>query len=254
MNEPVAGIVEKMFPTDPAVRAALMTQFGVPNNCLTPAFAPLLARFTFTSSGCGVANVVRLDTNVINGAGVKTDGVDFSAEYRIEDVWNGTVHLGFDATWVHKYSTGAQSVAGILVQAPFNGVGFLNYQTTAYPLPQWKGSAYVEYTHGIHNLRLTVHYIQGYTDQRTDIFAAGAFFDSSTVRTPVQVSAGKHIGSFTTVDLSYLARLPWDTTLTLTAMNLADQDPPFARLDLNYDPFTASSLGRIFKVGFAKKF
>ena len=239
VTEPVAGIVQAMFITGG-------------NHCGDPAFAALQARFVFNSSGCALGNVVRLDTNTINGAGVKTDGVDFSAEYRIEDVWDGTVHLGFDATWVHKYNSGAQSVAGILVQAPFNGVGFLNYQTTAYPLPQWKGSAYAEYTHGIHNLRLTIHYIEGYTDQRTDVFATGAFFDTS--HNPLTIGAGKHIGSFTTVDLSYRALLPWNTTLTLTADNLLDEDPPFARLDLNYDPFTASSLGRVVKIGIDKKF
>ncbi|HEX7759072.1 MAG TPA: TonB-dependent receptor [Caulobacteraceae bacterium] len=252
VTEPVAGMVAAMFPSDPAVKAALLAQYGVPNNCLTPADAALLARFSFTSSGCGIGNVVRLDTNYINGAGVKTDGLDFSVDYRIEDVWGGTVRVGGDATWVHKYSTGAQSVAGVLVQAPFNGVGFLNYQTTAYPLPQWKGSVFLEYSHGIHNLRATVHYIEGYTDQRTDVFATGAFFDSN--KNPVTVSAGKHIGNFATVDLSYRALLPWNTTFTLSATNLLDQDPPFARLDLNYDPFTASALGRVVKVGIDKKF
>lgn len=33
-----------------------------------------------------------------------------------------------------------------------------------------------------------------------------------------------------------------------------DEDPGFARLDLNYDPFTANPLGRNFKVGIRKEF
>ena len=204
------------------------------------------------ASGCGLGNVTRLDTNTINGATIRTDGIDFNAEYKFRDVWGGTLKIGGDATYVHKYQTGALSVAGIQVQDPFNAVGFLNYQTTAYPLPRWKGSAFIEYNHGIHNIRATLHYIQGYTDQRTDVFATGAFFDTS--KNPVTVLAGKNIGSFTTVDLAYRAVLPWNTTLSLAATNLFDRDPPFARLDLNYDPFTASSLGRVIKIGIDHKF
>jgi hypothetical protein len=37
-------------------------------------------------------------------------------------------------------------------------------------------------------------------------------------------------------------------------VNIADEDPPFARLDLNYDPYTGLPLGRVFKVGFSHKF
>lgn len=239
VTEPVAGIVQAMF----------ITGGG---HCDDPAYAALQSRFVFTTSGCGLGNVTRLDTNYINGATIRTDGIDFNAEYRFDDVMGGTMKLGFDATYVNKYETGALSVAGKQVQDPFNAVGYLNYQTTAYPLPQWKGSAFIEYNHGIHNLRATVHYIQGYTDQRTDVFATGAFFDSN--HNAVTVSGGKSIGSFTTVDLAYRAVLPWNTTVTLAATNLLDQDPPFARLDLNYDPFSASALGRVVKIGIDHKF
>jgi iron complex outermembrane receptor protein len=48
--------------------------------------------------------------------------------------------------------------------------------------------------------------------------------------------------------------LPWDVTGSLTVENIFDEDPPFARLDLNYDPFTASGLGRNWKVSLTKKF
>lgn len=239
VSEPVAGIVQAMFITG-----------GV--HCNDAAYAALQARFVFNSNGCALGNVTRLDTNTINGAEIRTDGIDFNVDYRFDEVFGGTMRVGADATYVNKYETGALSVEGVPVQAAFNAVGLLNYQTTAYPLPQWKGSAFVEYTHGIHNLRATLHYIQGYTDQRTDVFATGAFFDSNG--NAVTVANGKTIGSFTTIDLAYRAMLPWNTTITLSATNLLDRDPPFARLDLNYDPFSASSLGRVFKVGFDKKF
>ena len=40
----------------------------------------------------------------------------------------------------------------------------------------------------------------------------------------------------------------------LSIRNLTDQDPPFARLDLGYDPFTASPIGRTFKLSVTKRF
>jgi len=49
-------------------------------------------------------------------------------------------------------------------------------------------------------------------------------------------------------------QLPWDTTMTLSVDNIFDRDPSFARLDLNYDPFTGNPYGRTFKVSARKKF
>mgnify|MGYP002648992598 CR=1 FL=1 len=45
-----------------------------------------------------------------------------------------------------------------------------------------------------------------------------------------------------------------DTQLTASVQNVTDRDPPFARLDLNYDPFTGNPLGRVYKVGLRQKF
>lgn len=36
--------------------------------------------------------------------------------------------------------------------------------------------------------------------------------------------------------------------------NVFDEDPPFARLDLSYDPLTADALGRTIKIGVRKEF
>ena len=39
-----------------------------------------------------------------------------------------------------------------------------------------------------------------------------------------------------------------------TIDNVFDEEPPFARLDLLYDPFTGNALGRTFKLNVTKKF
>ena len=44
------------------------------------------------------------------------------------------------------------------------------------------------------------------------------------------------------------------TVLSAGVSNVFDQDPPFARLDLSYDPFTANPIGRHFKLNVTKRF
>lgn len=238
-TDPVSGIVAQVFP-------------GGVANCASP----LAARFTFLGGVCSSANIQRLRTNTVNGAGVKTSGFDLIADYKFDDFLGGSLTIGTTATYVIEYVTDETSVDGIVVAPSFDAVGLLNYQTTAYPLPQKKGNLFFEYNTGPHNLRFTVRYIDGYTDQRTAPFLATTYYQSLPVRTNITapITAGKHVDSFTTMDLTYRVFLPWDTTLALSVENITDEDPPFARLDLNYDPFTASGLGRNWKVSLNKKF
>lgn len=240
--EPVGGIVNAVFPNG-ATGA---------NNCANPAFAPLVQRFTFTGGVCSAANIGRLFTQVVNGAPVKTSGFDVLADYDFGDRFGGELSVGASATYVLEYKTEAQTVAGIPVTPAFEAVGFLNYQTTAYPLPEWKGQAYAEYERGDHLVRFQVNYIDGYTDQRASLFAPGVYRDSTGA--PITVSGGRTLDAFVTADLTYRAQLPWDVTLTANVDNVFDEDPPLARLDLSYDPLTHDALGRTFKLGLRKRF
>ncbi|HRD44974.1 MAG TPA: TonB-dependent receptor [Caulobacter sp.] len=236
-TEPVAGIVNAVFPG------------GVPN-CAHP----LASRFTFQGGVCTVANIARLQTNTVNGADVQTSGIDLLADYTFDDVFGGTLNVGISATYVIEYVTDDTFVDTTLVAAGFDAVGQLNYQTTAYPLPQKKGNVYFEWNSGAHNARWTIRYVDGYRDQRTAPFATNAYRGSDPAGTAFTVSAGKNVDSFLTHDFTYRVFMPWDVTGALTVENVLDEDPPFARLDLNYDPFTASGLGRTWKFSLNKKF
>ena len=107
------------------------------------------------------------------------------------------------------------------------------------PIPQLKGQVFGEYSNGPHNLRSTLRYFSDYEDQRL-IFATN--------------KAGKNISAWLVWDLDYRVFLPLDATATISVDNVLDEDPPFARLDLNYDPFTHSSMGRTYKFSLTKKF
>lgn len=254
VNEPVAGIATFVFQGTP--------------NCSQGINGPLAGRFAFRDGGnaagqglndgvindldCTTANITRLDINVINGPDVKTDGIDLSTAFDW-DMLGGTATVGVNATYVLKYDVDAPIVNGIAVSPAFDAAGKLNYQTTAFPLPQIKGNAFVQFSHGPHNFRYTMNYIDDYVDQRTDIFSP-SLANSAAPNAAATILGGKKIDSTVFHDLNYLLQLPWETTLSLSVENLTDEDPSFARLDLSYDPFTSSAIGRTYKVGLRKRF
>ncbi|HEX5376929.1 MAG TPA: TonB-dependent receptor [Phenylobacterium sp.] len=234
--EPSASIVNTMFPGGSGA-----------TTCGNPAFAGLQARFTFQGA-CSTTTIARVRTMVVNGPGIKTSGLDLLADYSFDDVWGGDLHLGLSASYTLEYKVDAFSVGGVVVEKPFDAVGFLNYQLGPTSLPQLKGSVFAEYNKGPHNLRWTINYIDSYKDQRTSILAPNV----SNGGRPI--TSGTTVDKFITHDLDYRVFLPWDTTLTASIDNVLDEDPPFARLDLSYDPFTGNALGRTYKVGVKKKF
>ena len=237
-GEPIQGIVTALFGATGAA------------NCGVAAYANLQSRFTFTGAGCGVGNVQRLRTQVVNSADVSTSGLDLQASYKF-DLAAARVEIGGNGTYVIDYYTKDITVEGIVVQPAFDGVGLLNYQTTAYPIPRIKGDVYVQGAAGPHSLRLQYNYIDGYTDQR----GAAIFGPNTGALAGASVTAGKNIAPFGTFDATYrLALRSTGSTLSLSALNIFDKAPPFARLDQNYDPFTASPLGFTAKIGISQKF
>jgi iron complex outermembrane recepter protein len=237
ISEPVSGIVSTLFPNGAA---------GA-NNCGNPAFAALQARFTFTPAGCGTANIIRIRTDTVNGPAVKNSGVDVSGQYEWEQ-GAATLTVGGSASYILEYEVDATTVAGIQVLAAFNAVDKLNYQTQVVPIPRVKGNAFFQWNTENQNLRLTVNYIDDYVDQRTAPFTAALSTNGMVL------PQGKEISYFSTVDVAYRLTLPWGTNLTVAADNITDEAPPFARLDLNYDPFTADPIGRTLKVGLQHRF
>lgn len=262
-TDPVAGMVSKLFSNGIGAGAQLnCAGAGALFNRFTFSSGSTCAQFNLLASPAATASgqIQRVRTETVNGAGVKTSGVDVMGDYTFDDFMGGSLTIGGTATYVIEYKTEATDVAGVTVAPAFDAVGLLNYQTTAYPLPQKKGSIYFEFNTGPHNLRWTTRYIDGYTDQRISIFCTAVVAPctsipyKTTAGTPIGQANGKHIDAFVTNDLTYRVFLPWDSTFTASVDNIFDEDPPFARLDLNYDPFTASGLGRTWKFSLTKKF
>jgi iron complex outermembrane recepter protein len=245
VTEPVGGMFNTMFP------AGLATTD--PNHpCNAASFAGLKSRFTFQGA-CGSTTISRIRTQVVNGPKNKTTGIDVLADYDIDDIMGGSGRIGGSLTYVHEFKVGPTTVEGVVVSNAFDGVNYLNYQTQIVPIPQWKAQTYFEYTRGDHNLRLTLNYTDSYIDQRVANYPPNVLFNTDGTTRP-QTNEGRKLKGWLTADISYRVFLPWETTAVITVDNITDEDPPFARLDLGYDPFTHNPLGRTVKLNLTKKF
>lgn len=212
-------------------------------NCDVAAFAGLQSRFTF-SGACGIENLIRTRTNVINGPDQKISGIDLGLSYLFQSVLGGDLLVGGDGTYTLEYERDAAIVEGILIQPAADYVGTRGASGIgAGTLPELRGSVYLDYSTNWlapQGIRITSRYIDGVTDVRAGL--------------GLTTQRGVEVGSFLTHDLVYRLSLPSQTTITASVINIADRDPPFARLELSYDPFIANPLGRYYKVLLNKKF
>lgn len=237
-NESGTEMVAAFFGTTPPSAAVP----NPPNQCGVARFAGLQSRFTFQDGICSIGNLIRVQTNVINGPDQKISGLDLGVSYLFEDIIGGDLLVGGDGTYTLEYEREAAIVEGVQIQPAADYAGTRGASGIgAGTLPEIRGSVYIDYSTNwlaAQGVRLTSHYIDGVTDVR----ALGIG------------TRGVEIGSFLTYDLVYRLSLPAETTLTAGVINLTDRDPPFARLELSYDPFIANPLGRYYKLLVNKKF
>lgn len=181
---------------------------------------------------CEGAAIERIEVQTINGPSLETSGIDLFVDYLVE-AGPGMFNFGLDLSHTLEYEIDDYVKGGVLVADSFDGAGFLNAGRSARPLPDLKGRARFEYTMGNHNASLFVNYTNSYDDERTGLVGQGVSVDSHT-----------------TFDLHYQVRLMKEKLrLNLSATNLTDEDPPLARVDLNYDAYTHNGIGRMLRFG-----
>ena len=217
------------------VNAFFGTATAPMDRCNDPAFAALKSRFTFAGT-CSVANLLRTRVNTINGPDQQISGIDASLQYSFDDVFGGRLALGLDASYYLEYKADALFVEGVLIDEAQDYAGTRGGLAS---LPDLRGSVFADWSTQNMGLRVTSRYISGVTDVRASV-ARG--------------TRGSEVGSFLTHDVTYRFDMPRQMTLTASVLNVTDRDPPFARLDLSYDPFLGNPLGRIAKVTLTKRF
>ncbi len=184
------------------------------------------------------ANLVRVDTNIINGSNIVTSGLDFYLQYEFE-VLDGSLSIGSQGSYRLDYrSKDFVDIAGFLLQTGGDFNGFLNDNASPFqPLPALKTDVFTKFSRGSHTATIVGHYITSYTDQLPPV-------------NTITLQPLDKVDNFFTVDMHYVVRL-FDESMALSfsIMNVGDKEPPLAGTDLNYDPFTHDGRGRMFKVG-----
>lgn len=201
-----------------------------PQTIVNQARADTLAGLTGTPSQLALTRdvtgaLVLVKTNFINASSVETDGVDFTARYS----WStGFGDFSANAAWTRVNSYDIQFTPG---SAPISGVGSVNFNNLGRSLPEDRVEAGLTYSNGPHQLVALAHYVSSYTNDRTGITDA-------------------NIDSQTTFDLQYNVTVDGlmgsaPTKFSLGVINVADEDPPVAQLNLGFDPIVHDPRGRV---------
>ncbi len=190
-----------------------------------------------TSSNGTAAGITRIETSVINGANITTDGIDFLGQYQW-DIGETEVTIGAQGTYTISYeSDDFVNQDGIVLAEGGDFVGFLNEDTPFQTIVPLKANIFARSNRGPHSLSYTLRYTDDYEDVAPSIDALGK------------------IDSQITHDVTYnLSLRDGRTRLSASVFNLTDEDPPQASTDLNYDPYTHNAFGRMIKLGVTQKF
>ncbi|MDG1704701.1 MAG: TonB-dependent receptor [Pseudomonadales bacterium] len=184
-----------------------------------------------------LAATERIVVNWINGQDIDTSGVDLSLKYDFAEAFGGSFGLGFDATYLLEYERADQlDISGTVTLASGGDLaGFLNYNQgpSFTSKPELQANASLTFENDGHYAGLFIRHVGSYDD-------TGAPADLSHLAT---------IDSHTTFDGHYVFAGLEDWTMSLSIVNIADEDPPEARGDLAYDPFTHNAFGRLIKLG-----
>lgn len=194
--------------------------------------------------GTTLAGLQRTETFTINGSDIKTSGIDATANYDFNEVFGGTVTLGFEASYTLEYkSDDFVDINGALLAAGGDFVGLLNDGTNPFQsLPELKGNVFAKYAIGEHRINLVARYIASYDD------ADPTFLNPASDLARFAPQLAK-IDDQVTFDLHYNTTLFEDFFVSVSVINLTDEDPPQTATDLNYDPYTHNPFGRMFKLG-----
>lgn len=184
--------------------------------------------------GNGVSGIRHvLDGRQKNAAIVKQSGVDLSAAYT-QRTQSGTIDFRMSATYVDKIDTAFAPGA-----TPANLVS-----TFGQPV-KWRGRSEVGFTSSGFSVNVAANYVHNYVN------TAGVGQPRVPSWTTIDMTAS------ITLDHYWRGGLLDGTTLSLTALNLFDRDPPFvvapSAVLVNYDPANANPLGRLLGIEVRKR-
>jgi iron complex outermembrane receptor protein len=125
------------------------------------------------------------------------------------------------------------SLEGFTLAPGGDFVGKLNDGDPFTPNPEFKGSLSARWSNDSHRFNYNLRYVDSYEDVRPGLPKFAEIDDQVT-----------H-------DVHYINNMIEDLTLSLSLINVTDEDPPVASVDLGYDAFTHNPFGRMIKLGIA---
>lgn len=230
-----------------AIASSVVPVPGGLANCSSP-FAGLI---TFDGGACvqGTTtglNISRVFTQWVNGPKTKTTGLDFAATFTT-DVGTGVLTIGANASHILTYNVGDFNLNGNLLRPGFSAVGLANLDRNPGTIAPWRGNAYVNFNISGFNARYGFKYVDGVRDERCPALPAPC---ATTSFGPTNF--GRNISSFKQHDVHLAYDLPigaFDAQLQFSVENFTNEDPPAARFQLGYNPFTGNPLGRVYRLG-----
>lgn len=208
-----------------------------PGGTLDPS-SPYASRFNLAGDGTSSSDIQRIKVNMINGPDIDTDGIDVAVMYET-DAGPGTLTYTGQLTQTLSYDVGASELG-----SGFDALGTLN-DNVAYlrPVVELKGKLGVKYERGDNTYNLVANYTGDYEDNPPNASAPNSGFGP------------RDIDDHITFDMHYNTSINnGNSAVWLSIYNLTDEDPPYARLDLNYDPYTHNPFGRMIKLGLRHSF
>ncbi|MFO1014091.1 MAG: TonB-dependent receptor [Caulobacteraceae bacterium] len=238
--------------------AALFTTNG--NQCGNPAYAALQARFTFTSAGCGSANVLKVDTFNVNGPSTKASGVDFRLSYDWDGWFDASYQVGVEATYLIEYSRStfflydavAATNSTLAIAAPTDRAGTQDLLSAFFSYPQTKANLWLNWHKDNLNIRWVINYTEGVAPAVNT--TTSIVVPDSTQPTGYHAETLGKSGDFWQHNLNI--RYDWEgvATFGLNISNIFDEDPPFLVSNYNYDYTNGNPLGRTIEITVKKAF
>jgi outer membrane receptor protein involved in Fe transport len=179
--------------------------------------------------------IAQINTAFFNAGAIQTDGVDFNVGYRFPLGPAGDLDIDVTATLITSFDI-QETQGGPVI----DGLDSRNALNFARSTPDFRLNANLMYDFDQHQLGVIVRHIDGYVDDLNG-------------RAPID--------SFTTLDMQYSYRfddglfgLGDETALTVGALNLTAEDPPFVNDRGSYDPVVHDPRGRLFYVRVRQSF
>ena len=190
---------------------------------------------------CAAGDLERVQIDLVNWPGLKTTGIDTHFATRVI-AGSGVLSLGWDSTYTLGYETKALMLgdSSLELYAPREAAGYLNFaHPIAVPLPRWKSRWSAIWSQNAYTFSNYVNYVSSYEDRGTNLDG---------------VTSVPLIDPFLTWDMSFLWRFTAGVDLTVYALNLTDQMPPWTNIEMSYDGFTHDPKGRRFKAALRWRF